>query len=100
MQTPGQLLPSPQEMGTCITSTQMNTTDSMALQAVAKAEAMGWEARVNLDQSDVIDYATVVAWAPGVIQARYITFIDGQISSKGWCDRNKIAGLLDYHLAL
>ncbi len=87
-------------MGTCTAPTQMYTTNSMALQAVAKAEAMGWEARVNLDQSDVIDYATVVAWAPGVTQARYITFIDGQISSKGWCDRNKIAGLLDYHLAL
>ena len=77
-----------------------NTTNKMALEAAAKAEAMGWEVRIKLDQSDVIDYATVVAWAPGSTQVRYITFIEGYMSTKGWRDRNKLDGLLDYHLAL
>ena len=72
----------------------------MALEAAAKAEAMGWEVRIKLDQSDVIDYATVVAWAPGSTQVRYIRFIEGHMSTKGWRDRNKLDGLLDYHLAL
>jgi hypothetical protein len=78
----------------------INTTNKMALKAAAKAEAMGWEVRIKLDQSDVVDLATVVAWAPGSTQVRYISFIEGHMSSKGWRDRNKIDGLLDYHLAL
>ena len=78
----------------------VNTTNKMALEAAAKAEAMGWEVRIKLDQSDVIDYATVVAWAPGATQVRYITFIEGHMSTKGWRDRSKLDGLLDYHLAL
>ena len=78
----------------------VNTTNKMALKAAAKAEAMGWEVRIKLDQSDVVDFATVVAWAPGSTQVRYISFIEGHISSKGWRDRNKLDGLLDYHLAL
>ena len=75
-------------------------TNKMALEAAAKAEAMGWEVRIKLDQSDVVDFATVVAWAPGSTQVRYIRFIEGYMSTKGWRDRNKLDGLLDYHLAL
>lgn len=80
--------------------TTMDLTNNMALKAAAKAEAMGWEVRIKLDQSDVIDMATVVAWAPGAAQARYISFIDGHVSTKGWRDREKLDGLLDYHNAL
>lgn len=78
----------------------INTTNKLALEAAAKAEAMGWEVHIKLDQSDVVDFATVVAWAPGSIRVRYIRFIEGHMSSKGWRDRSKLDGLLDYHLAL
>ncbi len=78
----------------------MDATNSMAMAAASKAREMGWEVAIKLDQSDVIDYATVVAWAPGSTHARYIRFIDGHMSTKGWRDRNEIDGLLDYHLAL
>ena len=78
----------------------MDLTNNMALKALAKAEAMGWEVRIKLDQSDVIDMATVVAWAPGSAQVRYIRFIEGRVSSKGWRNRNKLDSLLDFHNAL
>jgi len=78
----------------------MNKTNSMAIQAKSKAEAMGWNVRIMLDQSDVVDYATVVAWAPGSNKARYIRFIEEHVSIKGWCNLKKLDGLLDYHNAL
>ena len=61
---------------------------------------MGWEVRVCYDQSDVIDYATVVAWAPGSTRARYITFIDAMEAGKGWRSVHKLDGLLEFHTAL
>lgn len=57
------------------------------MEAKAKAEAMGWEARVQLDQSDVLDMATVVAWKKGATdedQARYIRFTEERESIRGW----------------
>lgn len=78
----------------------MNPTDRLALKAKEKAESMGWEVLIKLDQSDVIDMATVVAWAPGSAQARYICFIDGHESAKGWRDLGKLDGVLDFHAAL
>lgn len=76
----------------------MNPTDRLAIEAKEKAESMGWQVLIKLDQSDVIDYATVVAWAPGSKRARYIRFIDGHESTKGWRDLDKLDGLLEYHL--
>jgi hypothetical protein len=61
----------------------MDTTTKLALKAVEKAESMGWETRVNLQQSDVLDWATVVAWAPGSSVARYIRFIEGREADRG-----------------
>ena len=72
----------------------------MAIQAKSKAEAMGWNVRIMLDQSDVVDYATVVAWAPGSTRVRYVRFIEGYLSSSGWRNLEKLDGLLDYHNAL
>ena len=45
---------------------------------------MGWEARCEYNQSDVLDWSTVVAWEPGASKARYITFIEGAEARKGW----------------
>lgn len=68
----------------------------MALDAKAKAEAMGWTAYIKLDQSDVLDYATVVAWAPGSTQARYIRFIEEQEVIKGWIAVKHYQAKLEY----
>ena len=78
----------------------MNKNQQLAKQAVDKAKSMGWEVRVCYDQSDVIDYATVVAWAPGSTRARYITFIDEMEGSKGWRSVHKLDSLLEFHTAL
>ena len=78
----------------------MNTTNRMAIQAKSKAEAMGWNVRIKLDQCDVLDYATVVAWAPGSTKARYICFIEAHVATNGWCNLKKLDGLLEYQNAL
>ena len=78
----------------------MNTTNRMAIEAKSNAEAMGWNVRIKLDQSDVLDYATVVAWAPGSTKARYIRFIEANVSINGWCSLKKLDGLLEYQHAL
>jgi hypothetical protein len=62
----------------------MIKTQQLALAAQHKAESMGWETRITLDQSDVVDLATVIAWAPGATQARYISFMEGSENCKGW----------------
>ena len=62
----------------------MNTTNKMALAAASKAREMGWEVRVELDQSDVLDWATVAAWAPGARRGRVIRFIEGEESFRCW----------------
>jgi hypothetical protein len=62
----------------------MIKTQQLALDAQRKAESMGWETCIILDQSDVVDLATVVAWAPGATQARYISFMEGSENCKGW----------------
>ena len=62
----------------------VNKTNLLAKKALAKAKEMGWEARCQYDQSDVLDWSTVVAWEPGASQARYITFIEGTEARKGW----------------
>ncbi len=74
----------------------MNKTNRMALQAKAKAEAMGWNVRFILDQSDVLDYATVVAWAPGAQRARYIRFIEELEADKGWVPVTRYQDKLEY----
>lgn len=76
----------------------MNPTNRLATEAKHKAESMGWEVRIMLDQSDVLDYATVVAWAPGSKRARYIRFIEGRESTKGWRNLDKLDDLLEYQL--
>lgn len=68
----------------------------MALEAKAKAEAMGWNVRIVLDQSDVLDYATVVAWAPGSQRARYIRFIESLEADKGWIPVSRYQEKLEY----
>ena len=62
----------------------MCKTQQLALAAQRKAESMGWETRITLDQSDAVDLATVIAWAPGSTQARYISFMEGSENCKGW----------------
>ena len=75
----------------------MNKTNKMAIAARDKAQAMGWETRMKLDQSDVLDWATVVAWAPGSKQARYIRFVEEQESDKGWIAVDRYYEKLDNH---
>lgn len=74
----------------------MNATTKLALKAKAAAEAMGWEVRAQLDQSDVLDYATVVAWPPGSERLRVIRFIEGRESIRGWRPMSHLECLLDY----
>jgi len=77
----------------------MNKTNKLALEAKAKAEKMGWETRIQLDQSDVLDYATVVAWKKGATdedQARYIRFIEEREASQGWIKVKHAMIKLDY----
>ncbi len=75
----------------------MNKTNRMALEAKSKAEAMGWETRIKLDQSDVLDWATVVAWAPGSKRARYIRFIEELETDRGWVAVDRYYEKLDNH---
>lgn len=77
----------------------MNKTNKLALEAKAKAEEMGWEARVQLDQSDVLDMATVVAWKKGATDdspARYIRFTEERESVRGWIPVKHAMIKLDY----
>ena len=77
----------------------MNKTNKMAMEAKKKAEAMGWEARVRLDQSDVLDMATVVAWKKGATYeslARYIRFTEERESNRGWVPVKNAMIKLDY----
>lgn len=80
----------------------MNATNKLALKAKAAAEAMGWEVRAQLDQSDVLDYATVVAWPPGSKRLRVIRFIEGREceSIRGWRPMAHLERLLEYQNAL
>jgi hypothetical protein len=78
----------------------MDRTNSMAMAAASKAREMGWEVRVRLNQSDVMDWATVVAWAPGSSRVRAIRFIEGQEAYKGWASHKQVESLLDYCNAL
>lgn len=78
----------------------MDTTNKMALAAASKAREMGWEVRVRLNQSDVLDWATVVAWAPGSKRVRAIRFIEGEEAFRGWKSIKQLEGLLDYSNAL
>ena len=61
---------------------------------------MGWEVRITLDQSDVVDLATVVAWAPGSQRARYISFMEGQMNCNGWVSVKHMHNKLEFHQAL
>jgi predicted metal-binding protein len=78
----------------------MNATNSMAMAAASKAREMGWEVRVCYDQSDVMDYATVVAWTPGSSRVRAIRFIEGEEVLKGWRSIKQVECLLDCSNAL
>jgi len=78
----------------------VNKTQQLAKQAVDKAMNMGWEVYVCYDQSDGIDYATVIAWAPGSTRARYITFIDEMEGSKGWRSVDRFDTFLRFHNVL
>ena len=78
----------------------MNTTNRLALDAKAKAQSMGWSVRIQLDQCDVLDYATVVAWEPGSSVIRFICFIEGREARKGWGHIDQVEALLDYSNAL
>ena len=78
----------------------VNATNRLALKAKAKAEAMGWEVRAQYDQSDVLDFATVVAWPPGSKRLRVIRFIEGRESIRGWRPMAHLECLLDYQNAL
>ena len=73
----------------------MNATNKMALEAASKAREMGWEVRVKLDQSDVLDWATVVAWAPGAKRGRAIRFVEGEENFRCWKGLLRIEELLD-----
>lgn len=75
----------------------MNKNSKMAIAARDKAQAMGWETRMNLDQSDVLDWATVVAWAPGSKRARYIRFIEEMEADRGWVAVDRYYEKLDNH---
>lgn len=78
----------------------MNITNKLAKEAAEKAKSMGWEVRVRYDQSDVLDYATVVAWKPGSDQMRVVRFIEGLEAIRGWRPKKQIDSLLDYQNAL
>ena len=78
----------------------MCKTQQLALAAQRKAESMGWETRITLDQSDVVDLATVIAWAPGSTQARYISFMEGSENCKGWVPVKHMHEKLEFHQAL
>lgn len=78
----------------------MDATNKLALEAASKAREMGWEVRVRLNQSDVLDWATVVAWAPGSKRVRAIRFIEGEEAFRGWKSIKQLEGLLDYSNAL
>ena len=78
----------------------MDTTNKLALEAASKAREMGWDVRVRLNQSDVLDWATVVAWAPGSNRVRAIRFIEGEEAFRGWKSIKQLEGLLDYSNAL
>lgn len=77
-----------------------NQTNQMALAAANKARKLGWEVRLRLDQSDVLDWATVVAWAPGSKRVRAIRFIEGEETFRGWKSIKQLEDLLDYSNAL
>jgi len=72
----------------------------MAKEASRKAAALGWYSRVKIDQSDVVDMATTVAWKPGDTQGRWIRFVEGRVDGSGWKDREDLMYALQDHCAL
>ncbi|MGB0347223.1 MAG: hypothetical protein ACPGGA_07045 [Balneolaceae bacterium] len=60
------------------------TTNQMAKEAWQKAKAMGWEAYVKFDLSDVLDMAGCVAFHPNKKRARVARWVEGQLSYSEW----------------
>ena len=60
------------------------TTNQLARCAWKKAKEMGWEAHIQLDCSDVLDMAAVVAFDPDRKRARVARWTEGQLTYSKW----------------
>ncbi len=73
----------------------MTATEMLGQKAIQSALQKGWQVVANLNQTDVIDMATVIAWKPNKLQAYYVRYAEGILCSKGWIPIHQIEHMLD-----
>jgi hypothetical protein len=62
----------------------MDKTAKLARDAWLRAKDMGWEAYAELDLSDVLDQAAVVAFDPERQRARVARWTEGELDYSRW----------------
>jgi hypothetical protein len=83
------------EIGTAQQEFPVTATEMLGRKAIQSALQKGWQVVANLNQTDVIDMATVIAWKPSKSQAYYVRYAEGALSSKGWISAEQIPYMLD-----
>ncbi len=73
----------------------MTATEMLGQKAIQSALQKGWQVVANLNQTDVLDMATVIAWKPNNSQAYYARYVEGALSSRGWIPMDRIEHMLD-----